>query len=246
MKLDILAIGAHPDDVELSCSGTLILHKKKGYATGILDLTEGELGSRGTKESRQEESARANYILNLDMRMNLGYRDGFFTHDEAHILPIISVLRRFQPDIVLATAPYDRHPDHGRSSALIKDACFLSGLVKIKTTHEGQDQEPWRPKRLFNYIQDQEIEPDFIIDISEVMEEKMASILAYNTQFNSEPNDGIGPATYISSKSFMTRQRCRNSLLGKRIGTDYGEGFLSINSNLGLSDFSSIILPDVV
>lgn len=246
MKLDILAIGAHPDDVELSCSGTLLVHKRKGYKTGILDLTEGELGSRGTKETRQQESARANNILNIDVRMNLGFRDGFFTHDEAHILPIIAILRRYQPDIVLATAPYDRHPDHGRSSALIKDACFLSGLIKIETTFEGQAQKPWRPKRLFNYIQDQEIEPDFIVDISDVIEEKMASILAYTTQFNSEKTDDNGPATYISSKSFMSRQRCRNSLLGKRIGTEYGEGFLTINCSLGLSDFSSIILPDMV
>lgn len=246
MKLDILAIGAHPDDVELSCSGTLMVHKKKGYKIGILDLTEGELGSRGTKETRQEESARANEILNLDIRLNLGFRDGFFTHDEAHILPIISVIRRLKPNIVLATAPYDRHPDHGRSSSLIKDACYLSGLIKIKTTFEGKDQEPWRPKRLFNYIQDQEIEPDFIVDISEVIEEKMASILAYTTQFNSDKNDEIGPATYISSQSFMLRQRCRNSLLGKRIGTAYGEGFLTINSSLGLNDFSCIILPDMV
>lgn len=246
MKLDILAIGAHPDDVELSCSGTLMVHKKKGYKTGILDLTEGELGSRGNKETRREESRNASNIMHLDMRINLGFRDGFFTHDEAHILPIIQVLRQYQPDIVLATAPYDRHPDHGRSSALIKDACFLSGLIKIETHHDGKPQAAWRPKRVFNYIQDQEIEPDFIIDISDVMDDKMACIQAYKTQFNSRENDGIGPETYISSESFLSRQRGRNALMGKRIGTAFAEGFLICNQSLGMRDFSGIILPDIV
>lgn len=246
MKLDILAIGAHPDDVELSCSGTLMIHKKKGYKTGILDLTEGELGSRGNKETRREESRNASNMMQLDMRMNLGFRDGFFAHDEAHILPIIQVLRQYQPDIVLATAPYDRHPDHGRSSALIKDACFLSGLIKIETHHDGKPQAAWRPKRVFNYIQDQEIEPDFIIDISDVMEEKMACIQAYKTQFNSRENDGIGPETYISSESFLARQQGRNALMGKRIGTAFAEGFLICNQSLGMRDFSGIILPDIV
>ena len=246
MKLDILAIGAHPDDVELSCSGTLMIHKKKGYKTGILDLTEGELGSRGNKETRREESRNASNIMHLDMRINLGFRDGFFTHDEAHILPIIQVLRQYQPDIVLATAPYDRHPDHGRSSALIKDACFLSGLIKIETHHDGKPQAAWRPKRVFNYIQDQDIEPDFIIDISDVMDDKMACIQAYKTQFNSRENDGIGPETYISSESFLSRQRGRNALMGKRIGTAFAEGFLICNQSLGMRDFSGIILPDIV
>jgi bacillithiol biosynthesis deacetylase BshB1 len=224
----------------------MMIHKRKGFKTGILDLSEGELGSRGTVATRRAESKRASEIMQLDMRMNLGFRDGFFEHNEAHILPIIQVLRQFKPDIVLATAPYDRHPDHGRSSALIKDACFLSGLIKIKTMHEGIEQAPWRPKRVFNYIQDQEIEPDFIIDISDVMDEKMASIEAYTTQFNSRDNDGIGPKTYISTQLFLDQQRGRNSLVGKRIGAAYGEGFLIAQQSLGLRDFTCIILPEFV
>lgn len=243
MKLDILAIGAHPDDVELSCSGTLLLHKKLGMKTGILDLTAGELGSRGTKETRSIESANASKIMQLDARENLGFKDGFFLNDEKHQLEIIKIIRKYQPDIVLATAPKDRHPDHGRSSKLISDACFLSGLLKIETELDGEKQIHWRPKRIFNYIQDQFLEPDFVIDISNEFEQKLESILAYTSQFNSTPGDG--PQTYISSNEYLNTITYRNIMMGKKIGARYGEGFLSIQSQLGLKDFTGVILPSL-
>lgn len=237
-----MAIAAHPDDAELSCSGTLLLHKKLGQRTGILDLTRGELGSRGTVETRAAESQRANDILQLDMRENLEFRDGFFKNDEVHQLGIIRVLRQYQPDIVLINAPSDRHPDHGKGAALAKDACFLSGLVKIDTQNEGASQAPWRPKRVFHYIQDQYIEPDFILDITSVFEEKMESIRAYSTQFFSTSIEG--PATYISNETFLQsiENRCRD--FGKRIGVKYGEGLLN-TAALGLPSLAPIVLPEI-
>ena len=244
MKLDILAIGAHPDDVELSCSGTLMLHKLQGKRTGILDLTQGELGSRGSVAIRQQESAASSAILQLDARENLSFRDGFFIHDEAHQLAIIRMIRKYKPNIVLATAPQDRHPDHGRSAKLIQDACFLSGLIKVETELDGIAQDAWRPKRIFNYIQDQYLEPDFVVDISDVFEYKLRSIKAYATQFNA--NVGDGPVTYISTDDYLNKVQYRSIMMGKKIGAKYGEGFLSLASTLGLKDFSSILLPDLV
>lgn len=244
MKLDILAIGAHPDDVELSCSGTLMLHKLKGKRTGILDLTQGELGSRGSVAIRQQESAAAAEILQLDVRENLSYRDGFFSNDEAHQLGIIRMLRKYQPDIVLATAPKDRHPDHGRSSKLIEDACFLSGLLKIETEIDGISQQAWRPKKVFHYIQDQYLEPDFVIDVSSVFEYKLKSIEAYASQFNSKPGDG--PLTYISEDDYLNKVQYRNIMMGKKIGVKYGEGFLCLSGSLGLKSFDDIVLPGLV
>jgi len=244
MKLDILAIGAHPDDVELSCSGTLMIHQKQGQKIGILDLTQGELSSRGSVETRQQESATASAILQLDVRENLNFKDGFFQNDEQHQREIIRMIRKYKPNIVLATAPKDRHPDHSRSSALIKDSCFLSGLIKIETELDGQLQAPWRPKRIFNYIQDQYLEPDFIIDITSVFDLKLNSILAYATQFQSELGDG--PMTYISTDEYLNTVTYRNIMMGKKIGVRYGEGFVSNQSSLGLKNFDSIILPDLV
>ena len=244
MKLNILAIGAHPDDIELSCSGTLAVHKNLGYKIGILDLTQGELGSRGSVEIRQNESSNASKILDLDIRENLSFSDGFFKNDEAHQLELIKVIRKYQPDIILANAPNDRHPDHGRGALLIKDACFLSGLVKIETTFNGELQKPWRPKKIFNYIQDLYLEPDFIIDISAVFDKKIASIKAYESQFYSESIDG--PKTYISSEEYLNLVEYRNRLMGKKIGVKYGEGFLSIHNHIGLTNFSNIILPEFV
>ncbi|MBL7766344.1 MAG: bacillithiol biosynthesis deacetylase BshB1 [Chitinophagaceae bacterium] len=244
MKLDILAIAAHPDDIELSCSGTLLLHKNIGYKTGILDLTKGELGSRGDIETRQKESERASAILKLDIRENAGFRDGFFVNDETHQKALIRFIRKYRPNIVLGTAPSDRHPDHSRASQLIKDACFYSGLVMIETMDEGVPQEAWRPKRLFNYIQDQYIEPDFVVDITEVMPLKMDAIRAYGSQFHSK--DFEGPKTYISNENYLNTVEYRNIMFGKRIGTKYAEGFVSLHNQLGLKDFSSIILPDLV
>jgi bacillithiol biosynthesis deacetylase BshB1 len=242
MKLDILAIAAHPDDAELSCSGTLMLHKLQGYKTGIVDLTQGELGSRGSIVLRKEESDTASKILQLDARENMKFRDGFFKNDEAHQLSLIQMIRKYQPNIVLANAPTDRHPDHGRAAALTKDACYYAGLVKIETALDGEKQKPWRPKKIFNYIQDQYLEPDFIIDISSTMAQKMQCILAFKSQFLDD--DANGPATYISSEEYTERVKYRNDLMGKKIGVKYGEGFLSIHNHVGLKNFDGIIFPE--
>ncbi|MBK7763342.1 MAG: bacillithiol biosynthesis deacetylase BshB1 [Bacteroidetes bacterium] len=244
MKLDILAIAAHPDDIELSCSGTLALHQQKGYKIGIVDLTAGELGSRGTPQTRKTEAEEASRILKIDVRENLGFRDGFFQNDETHQKTLIQIIRKYQPDIVLANAPTDRHPDHGRAALLVRDACFYSGLVKIETEFEGKLQAAWRPKKVFNYIQDQDIEPDFIIDISETFHIKMDSIKAFTTQFYSDSKDG--PMTYISSQGFLDTLEFRNRVLGKRIGVKYGEGFITPQHEVGLRDFSAIIMPSKV
>lgn len=243
MKLNLLAIAAHPDDAELSCSGILALQKQHGWKTGILDLTRGELGSRGTAETRAVESAKASEILKLDARENLGFRDGFFQNDETHQRAIITMLRKYQPDIVLINAPYDRHPDHGKGAQLAKDACFLSGLLKIETLDNGTPQTHWRPKRVFHYIQDQHIEPDIVLDITSVFEQKMESIKAYGTQFFS--GDGNGPKTYISVENFLSsvENRCRD--FGKRIGVKYGEGLVS-TAGLGLRSLEALILPELV
>lgn len=244
MKLDILAIAAHPDDIELSCSGTLALHQQKGYKIGIIDLTAGELGSRGTIETRKAEAEAASRILKIDIRENLGFRDGFFQNDETNQIALIKMIRKYQPDIVLANAPVDRHPDHGRAALLARDACFYSGLVKIETELDGKLQTAWRPKKVFNYIQDQDIEPDFIIDITNTFDIKMESIKAFATQFFSDPKDG--PTTYISSQDFLDTLAFRNRVLGKRIGVKYGEGFITAQHEVGLKDFSAIIMPSKV
>jgi N-acetylglucosamine malate deacetylase 1 len=244
MKLDILALAAHPDDAELSCVGTLLVHKKIGKKIGIVDLTQGELGSRGTIETRAIESANASSILGLDARENLKLVDGFFENNQASRLAIIRSIRKYQPDIVLANAPRDRHPDHGRASQLIKDACFLSGLIKIETHNNNDElQIPWRPKKVFFYVQDYFLEPNFIIDISDEMETKMESIKAFKTQFAGGDDE---PATYISSNEFLDTVRHRNRLMGKRIGVEYGEGFLLSESHLGLKNFAHLVLPEFV
>src|ERR1700742_1480572 len=186
VKLDILAIAVHPDDMELGCSGTLLMEKRSGKKTGVVDLTRGELGSRGTPELRAEEAARAASILQLDVRENLGMADGFFRNDEAHQRLLIRAIRKYRPDIVLANALEDRHPDHGRAGKLIRDACFLSGLRKVETVDEsGKPQEQWRPKYIFHYIQDRYFEPSFVYDITPVFEKKLQSIRAYSSQFHS-------------------------------------------------------------
>ncbi len=239
MKVDILAFGAHPDDVELSCSGTLYNHKLLGQKIAICDLTQGELGSRGSIETRYAESEKASNILQLDARVNLKLADGFFENNQATQLKVIEVIRTYQPKIVLCNAPKDRHPDHARAAQLISDACFLSGLKKIDT-----GQEAWRPKRVFNYIQDYYLEPHFIVDISQSMDTKMKSIQAYSTQFFSNEGDA-DTKTYISSENFLERIKNRASLMGKRIGVAYGEGFLLNNSHMGLRDLNTIVLPEI-
>jgi N-acetylglucosamine malate deacetylase 1 len=241
MKLDLLAIGVHPDDVELGCSGTIIKEIKKGKKAGVLDLTQGELGSRGTVETRHEEAAKAAKIMGVQIRENLKMADGFFKNDEEHQRKLIVALRKFQPEIVITNALSDRHPDHGRAAKLTTDSCFLSGLIKVKTKDEkGKDQEPWRPKYVFHYIQDRYHEPDFIIDITDVFEQRMEAIKAYTTQFYNPDNEDDGPQTYISTSAFLESVIARARVIGKKIGVQYGEGFNSEKS-LGIKDLDSFI-----
>ena len=223
MKLDILAIGAHPDDVELSCSGTLAKEIDRNKKVGILDLTRGELGTRGTAEIRDQEAKDAANILGVSVRENLGFRDGFFTNNEEHQLAIISVLRKYRPEIVLCNAVTDRHIDHGKGSQLVSDACFLSGLRKIETSNKGIKQEAWRPTKVYHYIQWQILEPDFVVDISGYMDKKMESVMAYKSQFYD--TDSTAPITPISSKNFKDSIRYRAADLGRIIGVKYAEGY---------------------
>ncbi|GAB4091902.1 bacillithiol biosynthesis deacetylase BshB1 [Flaviaesturariibacter terrae] len=242
LKLDILAIGAHPDDVELGCSGVLIAAAKAGKKTGVLDLTEGELGTRGTVETRYQEAADAARIMGVSIRENLQLRDGFFSNDEASQLKLISVLRRYRPDIVVGNIMEDRHPDHGRAGQLIYDAAFLSGLRQVKTQNgDGSEQEAWRPRYVLQYLQDRFYEPDFVVDVSDVWEQRMEAIKAYKTQFH-DPNAG-GPQTYISSPQFMEAVTARARLLGKRIGVPFAEGFLS-KKTVGLRGLDALVLNE--
>lgn len=233
MKLDILAFGAHPDDVELGCSGTIAKEVSLGKKVGIIDLTRGELGTRGSVQIRNAESAKASAILGVVVRENLDMRDGFFVNDEAHQLKIIQMLRKYRPEIVLCNAVTDRHIDHGKGSKLVSDACFLSGLVKIETELNGEKQQAWRPKVVYHYIQWQNIEPDFVVDISGYMNKKMESVLAYGSQFY-DPNSKE-PVTPITSKNFLDSINYRAEDLGRLVGVEYGEGFtteryLAVNS----------------
>lgn len=238
MKLQILAIGVHPDDVELGCAGTLLAAIEEGKKVGILDLTRGELGTRGTPETRKEEARNAADILGIQVRENLGMADGFFQNDEAHQRLLITAIRKYQPDIILANAPEDRHPDHGRSAKLISDAAFLSGLRKIETQVDGVNQAPWRPAYVFHYIQDRFIQPSFVIDISKYMDKKIESVLAYTTQFyNPDLNE---PQTYISSPQFIESVKARAMMLGKRIGVEYAEGYIS-EKMIGIKSLDNII-----
>jgi N-acetylglucosamine malate deacetylase 1 len=239
MKLDVLAFGVHPDDVELSCAGVLLAEKKRGKRTGIIDLTRGELGTRGTAETRTAEAAEAAKILGVDIRENLEMADGFLQNDEAHQRKIITAIRTYQPEIVLCNAPEDRHPDHGRSSRLVADAAFLAGLRKIETESNGKSQEAWRPKYVFRYIQDRMLQPDFVMDVSEVFEQKLEAIRAYRTQFHNEDTDE--PQTYISTPDFLESVIYRHKLFGKMIGVKFAEGFIS-DKMVGLHNFDSIIL----
>jgi N-acetylglucosamine malate deacetylase 1 len=239
MKIDLLAFGVHPDDVELSCAGVLFSEKQKGKTTGIIDLTEGELGTRGSIETRYEEAAAAAVILKVDIRENLKMADGFFKNDEAHQRQIITVLRKYQPEIIICNAPEDRHPDHGRSASLVNDAAFLSGLLKIETVLDGNVQKPWRPKYVFQYIQDRYLKPDFVVDISAAFEQKMESVRAYKTQFY-DPQSKDGNQTYISTPAFLDGIVARAAMFGKMIGVQYGEGFIS-KKMIGINSFDALI-----
>ena len=225
MKLDILVFAVHPDDAELGCSGTILKHIALGKKVGIVDFTRGELGTRGTAETRDEEAAESAQILGLHARENLRFKDGFFKNDEAHQLEVIKMVRKYQPEIILTNALHDRHPDHGRAGDLANDAIFLSGLIKIDTTLDGVAQTAWRPKLVLQYIQDRYIKPDIIIDITDFMDQKEKSIRAFKTQFDSP--DMKEPQTYISSPEFLDSVTGRAREYGKQIGVKYGEGFTS-------------------
>lgn len=227
MKIDLLFIVAHPDDVELGAAGTILKHKKAGKKVGIIDLTRGELGTRGTAETRATEAAAAAKILDLDVRDNLAIRDGFFKNDEEHQLKVIAAIRKYQPEIVITNAYYDRHPDHGRACDLVTDSCFLAGLPKIETLNGGQNQKPWRPRLLLHLIQDTYIKPDIVIDISEFIDQKLEAIRAYKTQFYVEGVDISDPQTYISNPAFMDVIIGRSREYGKSIQVQHAEGYLS-------------------
>ena len=238
MKMDVLAFGVHPDDVELSCSGVLLVEKMNGKTTGIIDLTEGELGTRGTAETRKQEAADSAAILGVDIRENLQLADGFFKNDPESQLKVISALRKYKPEIIICNAPEDRHPDHGRSARLVSDAAFLSGLQKIETTDAGIAQEAWRPKYVLHYIQDRYLTPDFVVDISSVFEKKLEAIRAFKTQFHNPDVDG--PQTYISTPGFLESVIYRYKMFGKMIGVEYAEGFIS-DKTIGLRNFDALI-----
>ncbi len=222
-KIAVLAFGAHPDDVEIGCGGTLIKMRTRG--TAVADLTRGELGTRGTAETRQNEAHAAAQILGLAKRINLGFRDGFFENDETHRLAVVRVIRQIRPEIVLCNAPSDRHPDHGRAYQLVRDAAFLAGLVKIETYDPlGRAQEPHRPRKIVAYIQDQWITPSFVVDIGPYWDAKIAAIEAYRTQFYVGENTDE-PETYISTPLYRKRIEARARAMGHFIGVEYGEGF---------------------
>lgn len=243
-KLHILAIAAHPDDIELGCAGIIVKHVTMGHKVGIVDLTEGELGSRGTVEERYEEAANAAQIMGVSVRENAQIRDGFFENNEATQKHIIKYIRKYQPDIVLTNAPQDRHPDHGRACKLVQDACFLSGLRMIETHDDnGIKQEPWRPKRVFSFIQDMPIEPTFIVDISSFIGVKMNAIEAYKSQFY-QASSSNNVKTYISTKEFTEQIKYRDALWGKRIGVAYAEGLISANI-IGVSHLDNLIYPEM-
>ena len=233
MKLDILAFGAHPDDVELGCAGTILKEVALGKKVGIVDLTRGELGTRGSAEIRDKEAAAAAAILGVSLRENLAFRDGFFVNDEAHQLEIIKMIRKYQPEIVLCNAVDDRHIDHPKGSQLVSDACFLSGLIRITTSLDGEEQKAWRPKVVYHYMQWKNLVPDFVVDITGYVEQKTAAILAYSSQFY-DPNSKE-PESPISSKNVLESLNYRSRDLGRLTGLEHAEGFtaeryLAVNS----------------
>jgi N-acetylglucosamine malate deacetylase 1 len=238
MKLDILAFGAHPDDVELGCSGTIAKEISLGKKVGIIDLTRGELGTRGSVEIRNSESAKAAEILGVSIRENLDMRDGFFVNDEAHQMKIIQMIRKYQPEIVICNAIEDRHIDHGKGSKLVSDACFLSGLRQIKTEINGEAQEAWRPKVVYHYLQWKNLEPDFVVDMSEFIDVKMKTILAYSSQFyNPNTNE---PESPISTENFLDSVKYRAQDLGRIIGAEYAEGF-TVERYLAVNSLSDLL-----
>ena len=237
-QLDILAFGAHPDDVELSCGGTIAKEVSFGKIVGIVDLTRGELGTRGSTNLRDKEAKQAASILEVAIRENLGFRDGFFKNDEVHQLEIIKVLRKYRPKMVLCNAQTDRHIDHGRAASLIHDASFLSGLRKIEIVIDKTPQTPWRPSQVYHYMQWNNDPCDFVVDISDFIDKKMAAILAYSSQFYDEKSKE--PDTPISSQQFLDSIQNRAADLGRMIGVNFAEGFTT-QRQLAVSQISDLI-----
>ncbi len=230
-KLDILVLAAHPDDTELSCGGTVAAHVAQGKKVGIIDLTRGELGTRGTPEIRAQEAADAQHVLGVSVRENMGFADGFFVNDEEHQRALIRVLRKYQPDMVLANALSDRHPDHARAAALARDACFFAGLRKIETEEEGKPQPAWRPARLYHFIQSVYQKPDIVVDISAYWETKMRAVQCFKSQFDS--SDTKEPQTFLTTPIFLQFVEARARELGHAIGVAYGEGF-NVEKQIGV------------
>jgi N-acetylglucosamine malate deacetylase 1 len=238
LKLDILVLAAHPDDAELGCGGTILKHLSMGHKVGVVDFTRGELGTRGTIETRQQEAANSARILGLSVRENLGLADGFFQNDKTSQISVIQAIRKYKPDIVLANAIYDRHSDHGRAAELAYESCFMAGLAKIETFDNGKPQVAWRPNSLYHYIQSQMLQPDFVVDISDHWEKKMEAIKAFKTQFY-DP-DSKEPETYLSKPAFLRMVESRGNEFGHAIGVKYGEGF-TVRRVIGVKSLSDIL-----
>ncbi|MBC5991833.1 bacillithiol biosynthesis deacetylase BshB1 [Pontibacter cellulosilyticus] len=239
MKLDILAFASHPDDIELGCAGTLIAHIAQGKKVGIVDLTQGELGTRGTPETRIQEAEDASRIMGLSARENLGFADGFFKNDKEHQMKVVEMIRKYKPELVIMNAVYDRHPDHKRGSDLVSESCFKAGLKMIKTESEtGEEQEAWRPKAVYHYIQDRFITPDVVVDVTDFWDKKMETIRAFKSQFYN-PDDS-SPNTYISSPEFLDFIEARAKEMGHSIGVTFGEGFTK-ERNIGVKSFFDLI-----
>jgi bacillithiol biosynthesis deacetylase BshB1 len=235
--IDILAFGVHPDDVELSCAGTLLKHIAAGYSVGIIDLTRGEMGTRGTGEIRLKEAAAAAKILGVKIRENLEMDDAFFQNDKIHQFKIIETIRQYQPKIVICNAVSDRHPDHGRAAKLVSDACFYSGLGKLETACDKEIQKPWRPKAVYHYIQDRHLQSDFVVDVTPFVEKKFESILAYSSQFF-DP-ESKEPATPISSPEFLEMVKSKMRVFGRDIQVEFAEGF-TVERNMGVEDLMTL------
>lgn len=238
MKVDILAIGAHPDDIELSAAGTLLKAIHQGKKVAVVDLTAGELGTRGSGALRLKEAQKSAEILGLEERRNLGMKDGFFKNDEEHLKLLISMIRKFQPRVVLANALEDRHPDHARGAQLINDACFYSGLRRIETTEAGEVQQAWRPSALYHYIQDRFLKPDFVVDVSPYLEQKMAAIKAFESQFYNPLSKE--PESPLTMKNFFDFLKGRMADMGRYIQADYAEGF-QFSRPVGVDDLTTLI-----
>lgn len=235
MKLDVLMLAAHPDDAELGCAGTLLRHVAAGRRVGVVDLTRGELGTRGSAELRDQEALEASRILGLQVRENLRMRDGFFRNDEAHQLRVVEVIRRFQPELVLTNPTHDRHPDHGRAADLVHDAAFLAGLPKVQTRWQGAPQAAWRPRLLLQAIHNSYVRPDIVVDITGFWEQKLAALTAFKSQFYHPEYESEEATTYISTPDFLRTLEARARELGSYIGVQYAEGYTS-RRPLGLDD----------